>query len=457
MATSNLIDFNTIETDTKSLDQLDTVKALHDTVISLRTALGEARNEIDQLKRQLEAHHVINEGKRIYANDKQTENIKLNEPESKRIISHKVTFRDENEEIPETGRSVESHHSVKTSSRSSTRNRYVINQELNDIDKSDEILTTTTTKHAVNPTFEFFPTYTFKDEHNPMASKIDVKIKVTSNITLDSGDTESSTTSEPAPMSSKSDESESDTKNNDEKSETLESSDNANQSKPEESVAQKNSKKTDFNSQEVTSARSASDGDDSVFEDNAHDPEMSGSEKLVKTLQLNSTDNQEDVDDIELIFSAYDKDIHPEDLESIADFEPLQAIGTTGTPILVKFSSLSTEHESNLLPQSMSTNIGFNDDDKRHSFSSFDSFCDENTKPMYESNKSSSMDRESSSDQRDGQQVVGHMPTNKSFSCRKWTHGNIILETDISKCGIADENILEMGRRNTCPNPPPYR
>lgn len=40
---------------------------------------------------------------------------------------------------------------------------------------------------------------------------------------------------------------------------------------------------------------------------------------------------------------------------------------------------------------------------------------------------------------------------------RKWTNRNVLIETDISKCGIAEENILDMGRRNTCPNPPAYR
>lgn len=40
---------------------------------------------------------------------------------------------------------------------------------------------------------------------------------------------------------------------------------------------------------------------------------------------------------------------------------------------------------------------------------------------------------------------------------RRWTNYNVYLETDISKCGIIEENILEKGRRNTCPNPPVYR
>lgn len=40
---------------------------------------------------------------------------------------------------------------------------------------------------------------------------------------------------------------------------------------------------------------------------------------------------------------------------------------------------------------------------------------------------------------------------------RRWTNHNVLIETDISKCGIAEEGVLDMGRRNTCPNPPAYR
>lgn len=42
-------------------------------------------------------------------------------------------------------------------------------------------------------------------------------------------------------------------------------------------------------------------------------------------------------------------------------------------------------------------------------------------------------------------------------SKRGWNNYNAFVETDISKIGANDENILEKGRRNTCPNPPIYR
>lgn len=39
----------------------------------------------------------------------------------------------------------------------------------------------------------------------------------------------------------------------------------------------------------------------------------------------------------------------------------------------------------------------------------------------------------------------------------RWTNQNVLIETDISKCGITDDNRIDMSRRNTCPNPPAYR
>lgn len=56
--------------------------------------------------------------------------------------------------------------------------------------------------------------------------------------------------------------------------------------------------------------------------------------------------DQEEVDDIELIFSSDDnKDLMQEDLVSISDYEPWQAPGSSGTPVLVNFSSLPSEEQ----------------------------------------------------------------------------------------------------------------
>lgn len=58
-----------------------------------------------------------------------------------------------------------------------------------------------------------------------------------------------------------------------------------------------------------------------------------------------SCDNQEEVDDIELIFSSDDKELPQEDLVSISYYEPWHAIGQSGTPILVGFNKLGSDTE----------------------------------------------------------------------------------------------------------------
>lgn len=55
---------------------------------------------------------------------------------------------------------------------------------------------------------------------------------------------------------------------------------------------------------------------------------------------------------------------------------------------------------------------------------------------------------------------TGQMVANTSVGGLRWTNKNVLIETDISKCGITDEtttNRLDLSRRNTCPNPPAYR
>lgn len=60
-----------------------------------------------------------------------------------------------------------------------------------------------------------------------------------------------------------------------------------------------------------------------------------------------TSDNQEEVDDIELIFSSDDKELTQEDLISIAYYEPWQKCGQSGTPVLTNFASIGSDQEAN--------------------------------------------------------------------------------------------------------------
>lgn len=84
--------------------------------------------------------------------------------------------------------------------------------------------------------------------------------------------------------------------------------------------------------------------DDSVFVD-----DVKPSTKRISTQRSSprhlSCDNQEEVDDIELIFSSDDKEFPQEDMVSISYYEPWQSIGQSGTPILVNFNNIASDNE----------------------------------------------------------------------------------------------------------------
>lgn len=104
---------------------------------------------------------------------------------------------------------------------------------------------------------------------------------------------------------------------------------------------------------EEAGSNSPSEGDNSVFEEvKVTEPVAgtSGSENLTvdspKLTQSATSENHEEVDDIELIFSADDKDFAQEDLVSIGDYEPWENAGTSGTPVLVNFTEIASDQES---------------------------------------------------------------------------------------------------------------
>lgn len=78
-------------------------------------------------------------------------------------------------------------------------------------------------------------------------------------------------------------------------------------------------------------------------------PQTKEEEKSTRSLRHSTTSSEvnEEVDDIELIFSSDDKEHLQEDLVSISDFEPWEKTGAAGTPVLVNFNALSSSEELN--------------------------------------------------------------------------------------------------------------
>uniref|UniRef100_A0A1B0D0P1 Uncharacterized protein n=1 Tax=Phlebotomus papatasi TaxID=29031 RepID=A0A1B0D0P1_PHLPP len=330
-----------------------------------------------------------------------------------------------------------------------------------------------------------------------MASKIDVKIKVSSNIQVDS----SSSSEQNTHRSSQEDD------GKDEKVQDKTTDENVpvdvGGQEDQEGQARTETFKTDGKSlkihvtseENLTLVKSgdeinitqnsnenlhldiddnSEDGDNSVFTEGALTPaEAAGPIDEVATGEgENSTGkkkdpehkDQEEVDDIELIFSSDDnKDLLQEDLVSISDYEPWQAPGSSGTPVLVNFSSLPSEEQP---PDDETPNVT-----GRREIKSCSSVIEKHTRFQHESTEDSdvvsenrysnsfdqgiSLDLKESDDIRRDESfdTFDNVPP---FS-RKWTNTNVLIETDISKCGISEEGILDKGRRNTCPNPPAYK
>lgn len=231
-----------------------------------------------------------------------------------------------------------------------------------------------------------------------------------------------------------------------------------------------------------------SEGDNSVFTEGATTPieqrmqqvedvdtDNEAADNLKDDLDKEAQDNQEEVNNIELIFSSDDnKDLTQEDLVSISEYEPWQEAGGSGTPVLMNFNSLSSEdrnreflNERKLTGsrfcskprskcQSLDLQPGPNLRDKSLESTESLSF-DINNKP---NSMQSSLDKDSSIENpisRDVSMDTFEIQPNGTLN-KKWTNFNVVIETDISKVGIGDnEGILDLGRRNTCPNPPIYR
>lgn len=499
-----------------ALRSIDTVRSLHQTVVSLRSALDESRQEIEKLRKQIIINNEIQDARpcqhpeaAIQSIDFKTLGDKVSELEKIYYKTHpkgdagkEVTFADEE---------------VEQNSKINEEQAKKSNEEQAKKTKSDA-------KYALVPNISI-STQNLNENHsatgggsanNQMASRIDVKIKVSSNINVSDGN-DSSTEASTERSDSPAQQSETEAKEGEEK--LGESSKKTRPENPKVEVEMfedsntntfhvdgKNVRIKVTSEDNVNVTRSTdgisihqssseylnldiddlSEGENSVFTEGATTPieqrmqqvEDIGSEneamadedgELPREEQEDNENLPEDeVDDIELIFSSDDnKDVIQEDLVSLSEYEPWQEGGDAGTPILMKFSTLTSEDRDReayyaqkkalkaarvAKAAELKSQAG-----RDKSLESTDSLSFDN-----QANVESSMDRESSIDNtisRDASFDANGGQLSKASGAlnKKWTNVNVLIETDMSKVGIGDENILDMGRRNTCPNPPLYR
>lgn len=226
------------------------------------------------------------------------------------------------------------------------------------------------------------------------------------------------------------------------------------------------------------SINSMSEGDNSVFTDGQctpTDPEIGAVGGDSRNSKQQSIENQEEVDDIELIFSSDEnKDYTQEDLVSISEYEPWKEPDGTGTPIMVKFNKKNVSIEKTQMEEnkgikqklkSQNSSSQTNREGQQKSLDSVESFSynvihvgEDPTIKKCSLDKDSSLEQEAIS--RDESFDTFEQALSSTIQ-RRWTRASILVETDISKCGISEElteeTLMGFPRRNTCPNPAPYR
>lgn len=212
---------------------LDTVRALHQTVVYLRKALEKAHREIDTLKKQITVKDDIEEGKKyreqeFVAKNSHPDSLLLDiddiedsdaQNNSNDIKLQARSVRDNKTNLKNNESKTFENHSAQRESTES------LNSNSSPVQSAKSSHKTTTTKHTQSTEHHFqhslkarevqstgHPTQTHLEEKEAknhtvdkstilsdrklpqMASKIDVKIKLTSHFQIDGNDTSSETT-----------------------------------------------------------------------------------------------------------------------------------------------------------------------------------------------------------------------------------------------------------------------
>lgn len=176
-----------------ALQSLDTVRALHQTVVSLRTALEDAHREIETLKKQIVITNDIEEGKKF--REQIVEDVPIETATNQTIDQTQNSDNDESDEddeVPEATDTVhdkeeecEKHSKSRKQVTSTATRIFIDNHRIRNSEKTTVTLPAITTEQ-----------HHYSARTPRMASKIDVKIKLSSNIKLDSSNDSSSNCSD---------------------------------------------------------------------------------------------------------------------------------------------------------------------------------------------------------------------------------------------------------------------
>lgn len=484
-----------------AIRSIDTVRSLHQTVVSLRSALEDSRQEIEKLRKQILITNEIQDARHCQHPEipQQQHQIDYKTLDQKVSALEKIYYK------AHPQKQQQQQHESKDDTKEKTNidgNKKTISL-VPDITISTQNLNDSSgaTTGANNNNYQL--------QNNQMASRIDVKIKVSSNINVtdnsnenetstEDGASESSESTPQPPTSNDEKEAKSEKRENPKVEVEMYEDSNTNtfnvdgknlkiRVTSEENINVRRSVERISIQQSSTeylnlSIDDLSEGDNSVFTEGATTPietrlqqvdDMTSDTEqaldnetgeLPREEREETDDIIEEVDDIELIFSSEDnKDMIQEDLVSISEYEPWQEPGDTGTPVLTKFNTLASDDlDREAYYQKKKALKAARMRAKDKSLESTDSLSFDNNIRSSMDYNASSLDKDSSFENpisRDNSFDAFTRPTTAAAGRggKKWTNVNVLVETDISKVGIGDENVIEMGRRNTCPNPPIYR
>lgn len=434
--------------------EVDTVRALHQTVVSLRAALEQSRLEIEELKERVWSsetceivlqnlsveNHVLRQ-RIIDVNDLKENTTQTSLPyistpaeESKEILGDNDSNNNDNPQI------------IITDTQPIKSTRFNLNYE-----KAEEL--------AIN-----------KDELNSPISQISPRLL---NISQEEEliklpiSTEEILSSSPKKSKKKARATAKETKN-----------------KPRQTIVTVN-----------VTLKSPKKSKELKMEEENPNPQDAETNKEMEQKESDDTEGEE-VDDIELIFTTDDTttSVIKEELVSIADGDGEEC----DTPVLLNYRTVDFDTpDLRLSCENLDKDI--DDDDVFHENETTDNFENENTENLnfqinnsagqniHNSKSDTSINREDSATLHTTENESSHkdkslkscysyqdssfesrsLDKDESFDKfddkekylhRMWSNNSVLVETDISKCGIVDPDVpISSARRNTCPNPVPYR
>lgn len=165
-----------------AIRSIDTVRALHQTVISLRSALDDSRQEIEKLKKQILISNEIQDARQCHHPEiTRQHQIDYKTLDEKVTALERIYHKAHPQQIDTKNERLKGDEAKETKVKSDGKTTISLVPDIT-ISTNDSSVIATGANNNIN-----------NQNNNQMASRIDVKIKVSSNINVSDGNNETST------------------------------------------------------------------------------------------------------------------------------------------------------------------------------------------------------------------------------------------------------------------------